>query len=117
MGMIGTHLLIDLYGIASDRLNDCRLLELCLSEAASACALTPLGPPHMHAFEGGGVTGVIMLSESHIALHTYPEFGFVAIDVFSCGAADSALAVDVFRRRLAPVRELMTRTDRGTEIG
>ena len=114
--MIGTHLLIDLYGIEPPLLNDCGLLGNCLEASAAACGLTPLAPPKMHAFEGGGVTGVILLSESHIALHTYPEHGFIAIDVFSCGAGDSERAVDVFRNRLNPQREAITRAKRGGEL-
>ena len=115
--MIGIHLLIDLYGIRPERLNDCALLADCLSESADACGLTPLSSPQLHAFEGGGVTGVILLSESHIALHTYPEHGFIAIDLFSCGPGDPERALAVFRDRLTPASETVTRASRGTEIG
>lgn len=116
MGMIGTHLLIDLYGVSAELLNDSGLLAECLITSAARCGLTPLGPPGMHAFEGGGVTGVILLSESHIALHSYPEHGFIAVDVFSCGPADPEKAVHVFRDLLAPEWERITRNPRGTEI-
>ena len=116
MGLIGIHILLDLYGIDADKLNDSGLLGECLSESARACGLTPLSPPKLHTFEGGGVTGVILLSESHIALHTYPEHGFIAVDLFSCGAGDPERAVEVFRQRLNPAREIVTRTSRGTEI-
>ena len=116
MGMIGIHLLIDFYGVDPARLNDCGLLAECLTESAIACGLTPLGPPQMHAFEGGGITGVILLSESHIALHTYPEHLFIAVDLFSCGKGDSERALQLFRERLNPRREVITRTARGQEI-
>ena len=115
--MVGTHLLIDLYGISPEQLSDCGLLAECLAESAAVCGLTPLGDPVMHAFDGGGVTGVILLSESHIALHSYPEHGFIAIDVFSCGAGDPEEAVQVFRNRLNPDKERITRNPRGPEIG
>ena len=117
MGMIGIHLLIDFYGVETAVLNDCGLLAECLTESALACGLTPLRPPQMHAFEGGGVTGVILLSESHIALHSYPEHGFIAVDLFSCGSGDAESSLQVFRERLNPVRELVTRARRGGEIG
>ena len=115
--MIGIHVLLDLYGIDPPKLNDCGLLADCLSESALRCGLTPLSAPQLHAFDGGGVTGVILLSESHIALHTYPEHGFIAIDLFSCGPGDPEAAVKVFRERLNPAHEVVTRTSRGTEIG
>ena len=114
--MIGIHLLIDLDGISPELLNDSGLLSDCLAESARICGLNPLGSPSMHAFDGGGVTGVILLSESHIALHSYPEHGFIAIDVFSCGPADPEKAVQVFRNRLHPTNECVTRNPRGTEI-
>ena len=115
--MIGTHVLADLYGIRPERLSDCALLSECLTESALVCGLTPLAPPRMHAFPGGGVTGVILLSESHIALHSYPEYGFMAVDIFSCGPTDPEKALDAFRGRLHPDREIITRTPRGSELG
>jgi S-adenosylmethionine decarboxylase len=115
--MIGRHLLADLYAVEPGRLNDAALLADCLVEAARACRLTALRPPAMHCFEGGGVTGFLLLAESHIALHTYPEHGYIAVDIFSCGASDPHEALAVFRARLAPGDERVTITARGTEVG
>lgn len=113
MGVIGRHLLGDLYGIEPGRLRSIERLAACLEAAARRCGLTPLGPPTMRGFAGGGVTGVILLAESHIALHTYPEHGFLALDVFSCGEADPQAALAVFREALAPQREEITVVPRG----
>lgn len=117
MGVIGRHLLSDLYGIEPERLQDAERLATCLEAAARRCGLTPLGPPTMHGFPGGGVTGVILLAESHIALHTYPERGFLALDVFSCGEADPQAALAVFREALLPLREEITLVERGSMDG
>ena len=68
--MIGQHLLADLYDVASDRLVDGGLLADCLGEAARRGGMNPIGPPVLHRFEGGGLTGYLLLSESLIALHT-----------------------------------------------
>jgi S-adenosylmethionine decarboxylase len=111
--MVGSHLLVDLHGVPPERLNDAALLAVCLETAAARCRMTALAPPVMHCFPGGGVTGFILLAESHIALHTYPERGFMALDVFSCGPVDPVEALAVFREALAPVRERVTCAARG----
>ena len=63
------------------------------------------------------MTGFLLLAESHIALHTYPEHGYIAIDIFSCGPSDPKEARAVFRDRLGPEAERVTTVSRGTEIG
>ena len=115
--MIGRHLLADLYGVAAGRLDDVELLAGCLRAAARRCGLTELAAPVMHRFEGGGVTGVLLLAESHIALHTYPEYGYMALDIFSCGAGDPEGALAEFRAALAPEREEATVVARGEDVG
>jgi S-adenosylmethionine decarboxylase len=114
--MIGQHLLADLHDVAADRLVDAELLAACLVEAAARGGLTPLGPPVLHRFEGGGLTGYLLLSESHIALHTYPEHGYAALDIFSCGASDPRAALEVFRDALGAARERLTAVPRGEAI-
>jgi S-adenosylmethionine decarboxylase len=114
--MIGQHLFADLYDIASERLVDGRLLADCLDEAARRGRMKPIGPPVLHRFEGGGLTGYLLLSESHIAFHTYPEHRYIALDVFSCGRADSKAALSVFLAALEPGRQRITTAPRGAEI-
>ena len=63
--------------------------------------------------EGAGVTGVVMLSESHISIHTWPEHGYAALDVFMCGAARPERALDSLRAALAPASVRVTVVDRG----
>ena len=114
--MIGQHILADLYGVASERLVDARLLADCLGAAARRGGMNPIGPPVLHRFEGGGLTGYLLLSESHIALHTYPEHRYLALDIFSCGHADSKAALSVFLDALKPGREQIITAPRGAEI-
>lgn len=111
--MIGRHLLIDFHEVSAGRLDDAELFSRLLGDAARRGGLTPLGPPVLHRFEGGGLTGYLLLSESHIAVHTYPELGFAAIDIFACGLGDPHAALDVFRADLAPGRERVTTATRG----
>ncbi len=78
--------------------------------------MKPIGPPVLHRFKGGGLTGYLLLSESHIAFHTYPEHRYLALDIFSCGGADSKAALSVFLAALEPGREHLTTAPRGAEI-
>lgn len=97
---LGTHLLADLSGIAPERLRDCAALERLLREAAVAAGAQVLHG-HFHSFgPGQGVTGVLLLAESHISLHTWPEVGFAAVDIFMCGAALPQLALDIIQAAL-----------------
>ncbi len=92
----GDHGLLDLYGCPSALLRDEGYLKQALSDAASAAGAHILGG-HFHTFGGqGGVTGVLLLAESHLSIHTWPEHGFAAVDVFLCGA----LKLETARRHL-----------------
>jgi S-adenosylmethionine decarboxylase len=82
----GRHLLADFHGVAAGRLGDAAAIEALLRAAADAAGATPVAG-HFHPFGPGlGVTGVLLLQESHISIHTWPEHGFAAVDVFMCGA-------------------------------
>lgn len=86
--------------------------EALLPEACRAAGATVLGA-RFHQFEPEGVTGIVLLAESHASLHTWPEAGLVTLDVFTCGALDAHAIVDRIRAALAPVRERVTAVDRG----
>ena len=98
----GTHVLADLSGIAAEKLSDCAALQQLLCEAALAAEARVLFS-HFHAFgEGQGVTGVVLLAESHITIHTWPECGFAAADIFMCGSAQPELALALIAKALQP---------------
>lgn len=97
---LGTHLLADLSGIAPERLRDGAALEQLLRGAAIAAGAQVLHS-HFHSFGTGmGVTGVVLLAESHISIHTWPECGFAAVDIFMCGAARPQLALGAIKDAL-----------------
>ena len=92
----GGHLLLDLWG--AQGLTDPAGVESALRTAAEACGATILHS-HMHQFgEGGGVSGVVVLAESHISIHTWPEKDFAAVDVFMCGACDPYRALPILKQ-------------------
>ncbi len=103
----GTHLIIDVQ--ADARLDDEAHIRQTLQDCVSACGATLLHL-HTHRFSPQGITGVAVLAESHMSVHTWPEIGYAAFDVFMCGAADPWQAVDVLRRAFdtdrVAVREL-----------
>jgi S-adenosylmethionine decarboxylase len=122
--VIGEHLLIDMYGVEPVLLADVEFLRRVLVEATEVSGLQPVAAPVVLPFAPRpdcpgppGITGFVLLAESHIALHTYPEHGFAGVDVFTCGAAGEPRAVlRVFRERLSPTRLQTVEYARGEEV-
>jgi S-adenosylmethionine decarboxylase len=107
----GLHLIVDLYG--ASHLDDQAALDSALRGAAAAAGATVLAD-HLHHFgEGHGVTGVLVLAESHISIHTWPETGYAAVDIFLCGRSDAHKAADHLRAVLRPERVVITEIARG----
>jgi len=107
----GTHLLIELW--EADHLDDLRRIEGALREAIPACRATLLDL-QLHRFSpNGGVSGVALLAESHISIHTWPEVGYAAVDIFLCGDTDPYSAVPILRRTLTPGKIQLTEHKRG----
>lgn len=96
----GTHLIIDLWG--AKRLNEIAHIEAALKDCVAAAGATLLHV-HLHHFSpNGGVSGVAVLAESHISIHTWPECGYAALDVFMCGDARPHAAIEVLKRAFEP---------------
>lgn len=96
----GTHLIIDLWGATN--LDDIGVVEDALTTAASVAGATLLNI-ELHSFApSGGITGVAILAESHISIHTWPERSYAAVDAFMCGDARPHLAIDVLREAFEP---------------
>ena len=97
----GTHLIIDLHDAA--HLDDCAVIEQTLIDCVEAAGATLLHI-HLHRFEPNGVSGVAVLAESHISIHSWPETGYAAFDVFMCGSARPERCVDVLKKAFEPGR-------------
>ena len=107
----GSHLLLDLWG--ANNLEDPDQVEQVLSAAAEAAGATVLHA-HIHRFEsGGGVSGVVVLAESHISIHTWPERNFAAIDIFMCGACDPYNSIPKIRDFFSPDKLNVSEQKRG----
>jgi len=107
----GSHLIIDLW--EAEGLDDRDRIEQALIDAVNAAGATLLHI-HLHTFtEGGGISGVAVLAESHISVHTWPERGYAAFDVFMCGDAEPKKALSVFKRAFKPGRMVVGEHKRG----
>lgn len=107
----GTHLLVELWN--AKNLGDLEITDRMLREAAASAGATLLHV-HLHHFgPNAGLSGVAVLAESHISIHTWPERGYAAIDVFMCGACDPYKAIPVMRQAFEPGNVQLSEQKRG----
>lgn len=107
----GAHLIVDLYG--AERLDDVDHIEATLRRCVDAAGATLLHI-HLHHFEpNGGVSGVAVLAESHISIHSWPERSYAALDIFMCGSAEPDKCVPVLRQAFNPGRVAVSELLRG----
>lgn len=84
MHTLGRHILAEIYGCDPSILNNRNLIEKIMVEAALEAG-AEVREVAFHKFSPQGVSGVVVISESHLAIHTWPELGYAAVDVFTCG--------------------------------
>ncbi len=96
----GMHLLVDLWGATN--LADRVAIDAALRAAAIGAGATILHSHFHHFTPNGGVSGVVVLAESHISIHTWPERAFAAIDIFMCGSCDPYDSLPVLKAAFAP---------------
>ncbi|MBL6716370.1 MAG: adenosylmethionine decarboxylase [Pseudomonadales bacterium] len=107
----GTHLIIDFFG--AKELDNLELMETALRRAVKVSGATLLHI-HLHHFTpNGGISGVAVLAESHISVHTWPECGYAAFDIFMCGDAKPMLGAEALRKTFAPERHEIGEHRRG----
>ena len=97
----GVHLIVDLHG--AQRLDDIEHIDATLRRCVEAARATLLHI-HVHHFQPNGVSGVAVLAESHISIHTWPDAHYAALDVFMCGSADPDACIPVLREAFSASR-------------
>ncbi len=111
----GTHLIVDLWG--AERIDELDHVEAVLKRCVEAAGATLLHI-HLHHFTpNDGISGVAVLAESHISIHSWPERDYAALDIFMCGDAAPHAAVEVLREGFRPSTVAVTEHLRGQELG
>jgi len=107
-----THLILECRGCPTDLIDRLPSIRKALRSAAKVCGLHVI-QEGMHRFRPHGVTGYVLLSESHISIHTWPEHGFAVVDLLSCVRVEREALKTTFRQLLKPRRVVVRTTKRG----
>jgi len=95
---LGRHILAEFFDCDSNILNNLELIEKNMTQAATECG-AHIVQSCFHMFSPHGVSGVVIISESHLAIHTWPELGYAAVDLFTCGEnCDPKIAYDFLKK-------------------
>jgi len=116
----GLHLMVDGYGCDPSRLDDEDFVRSFLNEFPEDIGMTKLMSPHVVGYadadrEVHGLSGFVLIAESHVSIHTFPSDGYVSIDVFSCKPFDTRAAETEIVRRFGITRLERNILDRGIE--
>ena len=92
--MFGPHLMLDLYGCDLGKIKSVDVVSRWLDEMPDRIAMTKIMPPYVFKYSGlkpedWGVSGIVLIAESHISIHTFPEKGYATIDLFTCKDFDT----------------------------
>jgi len=113
LNALGKHLLLELKGCDKEVLNDLSFLRGILLAAAGEAGATVLGES-FHQFNPQGVSGVVIIAESHLFIHTWPEYGYAAVDIFTCGdSVQPERAVEILIRKLGAKNHSILEMSRG----
>ncbi len=113
MKALGRHIIAEFYDCDSDILKDTEQVETYMKRAAIECGAT-IVESAFHTFNPFGVSGVVVIAESHLAIHTWPEYGYSAVDVFTCGdEVDPHVAVESLKEALKAGSIKMVEMPRG----
>ena len=116
MNTKGQHLLVEYTGCDVGVLDDIKRIESLMIEAASA-ARTKVVASVFKPFFPQGVSGVVVIEESHLSIHTWPEHGYASVDFFTCGQGQPVFAHEVLRKGLGAERAELMMVDRGLTDG
>lgn len=112
MEKLGTHAILNIYGVEFSKLNDIEYTYSVFNEAISRCGATLVSSQHK-MFEPQGLTYIGLLSESHISIHTWPEKGHACVDIFTCGEhVDTMTALQYIIEEYSPSSHWVKVVDR-----
>ena len=108
----GTHIIVEAAGCSRETLTDPEKIEQIFMEAAKLANMT-VKASYFFRFSPTGVSGAVIVAESHISIHTWPEEGYAAIDVYTCGESDPERAVDYILRKIGAKHAHISEIKRG----
>ncbi|HIP74341.1 MAG TPA: adenosylmethionine decarboxylase [Euryarchaeota archaeon] len=108
----GTHIIVEAAGCSRETLTDPKKIEQIFMEAAKLANMT-VKASYFFRFSPTGVSGAVIVAESHISIHTWPEEGYAAIDVYTCGESDPERAVDYILRKIGAKHAHISEIKRG----
>ena len=97
MTALGNHILVEFMGCIPEVMNDVSVIEEAMVSAAEIARATVINST-FHHFSPYGVSGVVVIQESHLAIHTWPEYGYAAVDLFTCGEMDAWISFDHLKK-------------------
>lgn len=109
------HLLVELFGCNTDALKNKTLLTQLLEKAASAANVT-IVQSVFHQYSPQGITGIVIIEESHLSIHTWPEYGYASVDFYTCGDGEPEAALNVIEQGLEAERSEIIMVDRGRSL-
>jgi S-adenosylmethionine decarboxylase len=116
LNALGRHLLVELNDCNTEVLNDLELLRYAMLTAAVESGAVVLGDS-FHRFSPQGVSGVVVIAESHLSVHTWPEYGYAAVDVFTCGTTvNPQTAAEILIERLGSKNHSLREIQRGVLV-
>jgi S-adenosylmethionine decarboxylase len=116
LNALGRHLLVELHDCDRQALNDLDLIREVMLKAAVDCGAVIMGES-FHRFSPQGISGVVVIAESHISIHTWPEHGYAAADVFTCGTSvNPEVAAKVLIDTLKSKNHSLTEIKRGVLV-
>lgn len=110
---LGNHIILDFYGCKSKLIGDPKKIEKVMIEAAKKAKAT-IVTYDFHRFEPWGISGAVIIQESHLTIHTWPEHKYAALDLYTCGDIDSKKAFDYLKQQFKPVKVEIKEIDRGS---
>jgi len=114
MQALGQHVLVELRDCNKTFLNDLKMTETFMVDAAKEARATIIGA-HFHEFSPHGISGVVIIAESHLSIHTWPEYGYAAVDVFTCGdVLQPSVAADYLVKKFESKNPSLIVVKRGT---
>lgn len=112
VGTEGTHFIVEAAGCSKEIISDPKRIEQIFTNAAKRANMT-VKASHFFRFNPTGVSGAVIVAESHISIHTWPEEGYAAIDVYTCGKSDPERAVDYILKEIGAKHAHVSEIRRG----